>query len=98
MLKLSFNARLVGDQDQMSLLADVILRKIHDGQDRVRKLSIYQLTLCLRKIMELGLEDRPSMTAELCEKTLGVTTQREEHHTEECRNRREATIAELSRI
>ncbi len=89
---------LVSDQPKITLLAEIILRKIREGQDRVRKLSAYQVKLSLRKIMDLGLQERPSFTAEQCESALGITTQCHGAGTIEPRNRREQTCLELSKI
>jgi hypothetical protein len=66
---------LLGDNQTMRRLTALIVRRVREGQDRIRRLNRYLLQLMIDRIFRLGEAERPSHTAELCEKVLNRRSQ-----------------------
>jgi len=61
---------LIGGKSTMARLTSLIRRRALEGEDRIRRFNKYQLTLMIERILELGVGERPTHTAERCEMLL----------------------------
>jgi hypothetical protein len=76
-VKVDFAHRdLVGDKDRIERLTSLIREKALWGEDRIRRFNRFQLQVMIGRILDLGIEERPAHTAELCEILLKRRTQR----------------------
>jgi hypothetical protein len=66
---------LLGDKNAMGRLISRIRERSLKGEDRVRRFNRYQLQLIIERILDLGVEERPNHTAELCELILNRRSQ-----------------------
>jgi len=79
---------LIGDSETMHRLTSLILRRVREGQDRIRRFNKDLLKLLIGRILDLPVEERPTHTAELCEIILNRRSQ--------CSRDRERAIRELA--
>src|SRR5262249_28585948 len=63
---------LIGDKNTLTRLTALIRDRSLKGEDRVRRFNKYQLQLIVKRIIDLGVEDRPTHTAELGEVLLNL--------------------------
>lgn len=61
---------LFGDKNTMTRLISWIRERSLKGEDRVRRFNKYQLRIMIERILDMGHEERPTRTAELCELVL----------------------------
>jgi hypothetical protein len=61
---------LVGIKEQLEKLIGVLLLRIEEGQDRVRRLGKPQLAQALKRFLSLGVTHRPTHTGNVIERVL----------------------------
>jgi len=66
---------LIGDKNTMTRLTSLIRERSLKGEDRIRRFTKYQLQLMIQWILDLGVEERPTHTAECCEMLLNRRSQ-----------------------
>jgi hypothetical protein len=66
----------VGDKERIKHLTSLLRERILWGEDRIRRFSKVQLQGMLGRIVDLGIEERPAQSAELCEILLKRRTSR----------------------
>jgi hypothetical protein len=65
-VRIDFRHRdLVGTKDQFERLVEVILSRVREGQDRVRRLGVVQFRYALQQIIGLPATDRPTHTRDV---------------------------------
>jgi hypothetical protein len=61
---------LIGNKEKMKQLVSLIRTRAFEGEDRIRRFNKYQLQLMIKRILAMGTRERPTHTAELCERLL----------------------------
>jgi hypothetical protein len=69
---------LIGDKERIKRLTSLIRERALWGEDRIRRFNKFQLQVMLGRILEMGIEERPTHTAELCEIFLKRRAQRDD--------------------